>query len=145
MNQVIVPIITAIVGAVVGALSMYAISQLNRRRRLAEVLAALRYEIEANVEWLDSVFKSLNYLRDEAWRTVKNEGYILYLDPPIPLMITGVYDRVHALNQRIKIIRELPDDARTNAIADSEQIRCELKQKSALLMVELDKHKLMKR
>ena len=145
MNQIIVPIITAIVGAIVGALSMYAIGQLNRRRRLTEALAALRYEIEANVEWLDSVFKSLNYLRDEAWRTVKNEGYILYLDPPIPLMITGVYDEVHALNQRIKVIRDLTDDARANAIADSEQIRCELKEKSALLIAELCKHKLIKR
>lgn len=72
----------------------------------SEAVAALRFELESNLGWLDDIFESRNYLRDEAWVGMKNKGYISYLHSPIPWKVITIYDQLHRLNEQIRILKE---------------------------------------
>lgn len=98
-------VIGAFVGAVVGPLTTWLFEIGTRRKHRLEVTAALRFELASNALWLDSVLESLNYLRDEAWVTMKNNGFISELKAPLPMMVARVYARMHALNGLIGEIR----------------------------------------
>jgi hypothetical protein len=80
--------------------------KLEKRDEKIEAVAALRFELEFNLRWLDNIAESLNYLRDEAWVALKNKGYISYLQRPIPLKVIEVYDRLHMLNRHIRSKKE---------------------------------------
>lgn len=71
-----------------------------------EAVAALRFELESNLGWLDDIFESRNYLRDEAWVGMKNKGYISYLRSPIPLKVITTYNQLHKLNEEIRVLKE---------------------------------------
>ena len=77
-----------------------------KRDEQREAVAALRFELESNLEWLDEIFESRNYLRDEAWVGMKNKGYISYLHRPIPRNVITTYDQLHKLNEQIRALKE---------------------------------------
>jgi hypothetical protein len=79
-------------------------------------VAALRFEIEFNLEWLDDIFESRNYLRDEAWVGMKNKGYISYLRSPIPLKVITTYNQLHRLNEQIRVLKERPRRVRKSSM-----------------------------
>jgi hypothetical protein len=81
--------------------------KLDEQRQAA---AAFRFELESNLGWLNDILESRNYLRDEAWVRMKNEGYVSYLPSPIPLKVIAVYDELHTLNGHIRVLRESQDD-----------------------------------
>lgn len=110
--------------AVAGAAVLLLVQGLNRKRRVREQVEALRFEIESNIQWADNIFRSLNYLRDEAWVRLKNE-HIGSLNSSIREKVAHAYDRLHALNRCIKIARELTGEEKKNHIAQSEVHRQE--------------------
>lgn len=71
-----------------------------------EAVAALRFELESNLRWLDDILDSLNFLRDEAWVAMKSKGYISYLKRPIPQKVIEVYDQLHRLNEQIRRLKD---------------------------------------
>ena len=77
-----------------------------KRDEQREAVAALRFELESNLGWLDDIFESLNRLRDEAWVGMKNKGYISYLRSPIPLKVITTYNQLHRLNGQIRVLEE---------------------------------------
>jgi len=50
--------------------------RMEERDEQMEAVAALRFELQSNFVWLDNIFESRNYLRDEAWVALKNKGFI---------------------------------------------------------------------
>ena len=72
-----------------------------KRDEQIEAVAALRFELQSNLEWLDDILESKIYLRDEAWITLKNKGYISYLLAPIPMKVIFTYEKIHLLNEQI--------------------------------------------
>lgn len=105
-ENLISALIGALVGAVVGPLASWLLEIINRRRLQREVAAALRFEIAANVLWLDTILDSRNYLRDESYVKMKNNGYISYLNSPLPMMIARTYDIMYSLNRQILVMRK---------------------------------------
>ena len=105
MTEATAAIIGAGVGAFIGPFAAWIVELVNRRRKRSEAAAALMFELASNLLWLDSVLQSLNYLRDEAWVAMKNNGYISYLKAPLPMMVARSYDRMHALNGLVREIR----------------------------------------
>lgn len=99
--------ITAIALAIVGWFLTRLHRKVEKRDEQREAVAALRFELESNLRWLEDILDSLNYLRDEAWVAMKNKGYISYLQSSIPLKVIEVYDQLHRLNEQI---RRLKDD-----------------------------------
>lgn len=77
-----------------------------KRDEQREAVAALRFELESNLGWLDNIFESRNYLRDEAWVQMKNKGYISYLPSPIPSRVIVTYDQLHGLNEQVRLLKE---------------------------------------
>jgi hypothetical protein len=122
-----------VLGAVLG-------SFLTRLQRKAEKLdeqrqaaAAFRFELQSNLGWLDDIVESRNYLRDEAWVRMKNDGYVSYLPSPIPLRVIRVYDGLHRLNEQIRVLKESQNDAavigaRMRAQVDKESLRREIEE-----------------
>jgi hypothetical protein len=80
--------------------------RVEKRDEQREAVAALRFELESNLGWLDDIFESRNYLRDEAWVGIKNKGYISYLRSPIPLKVITTYNQLHRLNEQIRVLKE---------------------------------------
>ena len=87
-------------------LRFYALEVVKERDAQMDAVAALRFELQSNLGWLDNIFESRNYLRDEAWVALKNKGFISYMAAPIPLAVVSLYDKVHGLNEHIRILRE---------------------------------------
>ena len=77
-----------------------------KRDEQRQAVAALRFELESNLGWLDNIFESRNYLRDEAWVQMKNKGYISYLPSPIPSRVIETYDQLHGLNEKVRLLKE---------------------------------------
>lgn len=107
-----------------------------KRHEERQAAAAFRFELESNLGWLDDIFESLNYLRDEAWVRMKNEGYVSYLPSPIPRKVISVYDQLHRLNRQISVLKKsergTPDFDTKKAEADREQLRESIKELIAL-------------
>lgn len=99
-------IISLVVGAFLGFLVNYGLNLLSRRIERREAAAALRFEVHANLIWVNDIIDSLVLLRDEAWVHLKNKGYISYLPYPIPLKVTIVYEKTHYLNRLIEKLRD---------------------------------------
>lgn len=97
---------TAVTLALVGYWLTQQQRKSEKRDEQIKAVAALRFELQSNLGWLDSILESHNYLRDEAWVTLKNKGYISYLPAPIPMKVITVYDKTHDLNEQIRILRE---------------------------------------
>jgi len=90
MPDWLLALLTAAVGAVLG---WYLAGLRRKAEKLDEqrqAAAAFRFEMQSNLGWLDDILESRNYLRDEAWVKMKNEGYVSYLPSPIPLRIIAV-------------------------------------------------------
>jgi len=77
-----------------------------KREEQVQAVAAFRFELQSNLGWIDSIQESRNYLRDEAWVTLKNNGFVSYLPAPIPMKVIAVYDKTHRLNGQIRLLRE---------------------------------------
>ena len=105
--------LTGLLAGIIIAIVGYFITQQKRkvekRDDLIEALAALRFELQSNLEWVDNIFESRIYLRDEAWVTLKNKGYITYLPAPIPIKVIFTYEKLHSLNEQVHNMREKPD------------------------------------
>jgi hypothetical protein len=97
---------TAVALALVG----YWLTQWQRRAEnrdeQIEAVAALRFELESNQGWIHGILESRIYLRDEAWVSLKNKGYISYLPAPVPMKVIAVYEKTHRLNEQIRVLRE---------------------------------------
>jgi hypothetical protein len=121
MSEAIAVIIGASVGAFIGPFAAWIVELVNNRRKRLEAVAALRFELASNLLWLDSVLQSLNYLRDEAWVAMKNNGYISYLKAPLPMMVARAYDRMHALNGLVREIRRCDSSSEEQDLRDRAQ------------------------
>ena len=97
---------TAVILAFVGYWLTQQQRKSEKRDEQIEAVAALRFELQSNLGWIDGILESHNYLRDEAWVTLKNKGYISYLPSPIPMKVISVYDKTHRLNEQIRVLRE---------------------------------------
>ena len=100
---------------------------LEKRDEQREAVAALRFELESNLRWLEDILESKNYLRDEAWVGLKNKGYISYLRSPIPWRVITTYDELHRLNQQIRLLKDTSGAAEefdlNKAEADCKRLR----------------------
>jgi hypothetical protein len=104
-----------------------------------EAVAALRFELQSNLGDLADVLKTHNYFRDEAWVILKNKGYISYLHKPIPMKVIKVYNQLHGLNDRIRVLKEKvhePDKSTINS--EAEGLKTELGDSIRLLISLLD-------
>ena len=116
-REMLIVLVTGVVAAAATFVSTCLLQKFSRRRQLRQLVTALDFEVEANKESATRIFESLNYLRDEAFVKLKNDGYIGYLPPQVRQMIACVYDRMYALNHRVEAARELPTDAREQCTA----------------------------
>lgn len=96
--------LTAVFITVFGYLLTQQQRKYEKRDEQIEAVAALRFELQSNLEWMDDIFESKIYLRDEAWCTLKNKGYISYLVAPIPMKVITTYEKIHLLNEQIHIL-----------------------------------------
>ncbi len=101
-------------------------------------MAALRFELQSNLGWLDDILETRNYLRDEAWVEMKNRGYISYLRRPIPRRVITTYNRLHALNQQIYYLKH-PDERDEFSTGEADNIREDLRDSILDLIALLDK------
>ncbi len=104
-----------------------------------EAAAALRFELESNLGWLNDIFEYRNYLRDEAWVGMKNRGFISYLKSPIPLMVISTYNQLHKLNEQIRILKETEMGEENFDRSKANEIRSELRDSIVDLIVRMDK------
>jgi hypothetical protein len=100
---------TALVVTFIGFMLSERQRKSQKRDEQVEAVAAIRFELQLNLGWLSNIFDTRNYLRDEAWNTLKDKGYISYLPAPIPMKTISVYNKLHHLNGQIHILREQPD------------------------------------
>ena len=142
ISDVMIPIATAFAGVIAGAVSTYTIQTLNSRKKFRKRLVALRFEVQSNIEWANNIFNSLNCLRDEAWLSLKNEGHTGSLRSPVLVLIARVYDRLHALNEQVKAIRDVPIQSRSQHFASAEPMRSEFVKCDGDLLDELRKSRL---
>lgn len=108
MQNWLLGFISATLLAVLGFLVWRFQRFIEKKDEKQEAVAALRFELESNILWLDDGLESLNYLRDEAWLVLKNKGYISYLPNPIPMEVIKTYDKLHRLNHHLHILKH-PD------------------------------------
>jgi hypothetical protein len=106
-SGILIGLIPAAFGALVGVGGARVSDHLYRRAERREAVAALLFELNSNLKFAERVDESRNYLRDEAWVTLKNKGYVSYLAFPLPSLIAIVYDRLHALNQCTHDVRDI--------------------------------------
>ena len=78
-------------------------------------------------------------MRTEAWNSIKDEGYILYLNPTLQHMIACVYDQIHMLNGKIKILKDGGPDTEEKTAYNVRKITRELDSKIGELVGEIDK------
>ena len=102
----IVGISTAVFLSLVGYWLTKQQRKAEKREEQVQAVAAFRFELQSNLGWIDSMQESRNYLRDEAWVTLKNNGFVSYLPAPIPMRVIAVYDKTHRLNGQIRPLRE---------------------------------------
>jgi hypothetical protein len=124
---------TGITIALVGYLLTQQQRRSARRDEQIEAVAALRYELQSNLEWMNDIVTSKIFLRDEAWAILKNKGYISYLPAPIPMDVIFTYEKIHLLNRRIKA-------AQTSDVSDVQDAKTEACKKIAGLIQVLDRH-----
>ncbi len=116
----------------------------SKRDEQREAVAALRFELESNLLWIEDIFDTHNYLRDEAWVIMKNKGYISYLSKPIPKKVIKVYDQLHRINEHIRILKGTQQEVNgrfDNVEAESHKIQLKksIKELIALLDAEYPK------
>jgi len=92
--------------AIIGYFLTWLQRKVSNRDEQRQTVAALRFELESNLGWIEDIFETHNYLRVEAWMIMKNKGYISYLRKPMPMKVIGVYDQLYRLNERIRILKE---------------------------------------
>lgn len=106
--------LTGFLAALAIAVFGYLLNQQQRksqkRDEQIEAVAALRFELQSNLEWMDDIFESKMFLRDEAWNILKNKGYISYLSAPIPSRVITTYEKIHLLNEQIHLSRDVPKE-----------------------------------
>lgn len=115
MPDLILGFLIATVLALIGWILTWLQRKASKRDEQLEAVAALRFELESNLGWLDDVLETHNYLRDEAWCILKNKGYISYLPKPIPSEVIRVYDQLHRLNGHIRVLKESEQKANGTA------------------------------
>lgn len=108
METPFIGFLTALAIAVFGYLLNQQLRKSQKRDEQIEAVAALRFELQSNLEWMDDIFESKIYLRDEAWIILKNKGYISYLSAPIPTKVIATYEKIHLLNGQIRLSRDVP-------------------------------------
>ena len=82
LDTSLIRVVAVIIAACLGYfLSRYR-TFIERREEQRLAAAAFRFELESNLGWLDDIVETRNYLRDEAWIRMKNEGFFTYLIPP---------------------------------------------------------------
>lgn len=128
-----VDVLVAVLSAGLGYLFARYRAYIERREEQRLAAAAFRFELESNLKWLDEIVESRNYLRDEAWVRMKNEGYVSFMKAPIPRHIIAVYDQIHRLNEHIRVIRESSNmediaGAKTSAISYKEIVTASIRE-----------------
>ena len=109
---------------------------LDERRK---AVAALRFELESNLGWLDDVLKTHNYLRDEAWVILKDKGYISHLCNPIPMQVIKVYGQLHRLNEHSRVLKEkVPEPNGALTDPDAASLKTDLETSIQTLISKLD-------
>lgn len=104
-------------------------------------VSALRFELESNLVFLENIFDTLNFLREEAWVNLKNKGYLSYLRKPIPNKIMRVYDQLYGLNECIHVLKESKQEANINSInIKAKNLKSQLTEsiKELITLLELD-------
>ncbi len=130
--------------AVIGWFLTWLQRKVGKRDEQRQAVAALRFELESNLGWIKDIFDTRNYLRDEAWMIMKNKGYISYLHKPIPIKVIRVYDQLHRLNERIRILKETQQEVNRSfnnieAEGHKTQLRESIKELITLLDVDYPK------
>ena len=144
MPDWILVFLSGIALAIVGWFLTWLQRKVRGRDEQREAVAALRFELESNLNWIEDIFDTRNYLRDEAWVLMKNKGYISYLRKPIPMKVIRVYDQLHRLNERIRILKDTQRKANGSfdnieADAHKTQLRESINELVALLDAEYPK------
>src|ERR1700730_6479400 len=113
-----------------------------KRDQQQDAAAALRFELELNLGWLETIFDTRNYLRDEAWVGMKNKGWISYLPNPIPRQVIEVYDRLHGVNELVHDLKERPttEEERKSILERGQLAAAELRRATATLTAQLGHH-----
>lgn len=132
-------VVAAAVGAIFGTLAILLREYFVKKKKRLEAIAKLRFELVSNRIWFGSVLSSLNYMRTEAWNTIKDEENILYLNPTLQRMIASVYDQIHMLNGKIKILKDGAPDTKGKIASNVRKITRELDSKIGELVGEIDK------
>lgn len=109
MDKNILTVLIVILSASLGYLFARYHSLLEHKREQKLAAAAFRFELQSNMGWLDEITETRNYLRDEAWVKMKNEGFVSYLNSPIPMKIIYIYDELHKLNEQIRVLKTSSD------------------------------------
>lgn len=139
MPDWIVGFLTASALAIVGWFLALLQRRISKRDEQREAVAALRFELQSNLGWIEDILETRNYLRDEAWVIMKNKGYISYLRKPIPKKVIGVYDQLHGLNERVRVIKETQNGVGRNYDrSDTDHQKMQLKNSIKDLMTLLD-------
>jgi hypothetical protein len=104
--EMILAILAAIILTLFLSFLRYWMNWKQRNDEKTEAVAALRFELQTNLGWLDDVLEARIKLNDEAWAILKNKGYISYLPAPIPRRVISIYDMAHRLNAQISALNE---------------------------------------
>ncbi|MCL4474269.1 MAG: hypothetical protein M1455_10085 [Actinobacteria bacterium] len=104
--EMILAILAAVILTLILTFLRYWMHWKQRNDEKTEAVAALRFELQTNLGWLDDVLEAHILLNDEAWVILKNKGYISYLPAPIPRRVISIYDMVHRLNEQIGVLNE---------------------------------------
>ncbi|MCL5883728.1 MAG: hypothetical protein M1539_07150 [Actinobacteria bacterium] len=104
--EMILAILAAVILTLILTFLRYWMHWKQRNDEKTEAVAALRFELQTNLGWLDDVLEAHILLNDEAWDILKNKGYISYLPAPIPRRVISIYDMVHRLNEQIGVLNE---------------------------------------
>lgn len=140
MDESVLTALMVILSAALGYLLARYRSILGHKREQRLAAAAFRFELQSNLGWLDEIIETRNYLRDEAWVKMKNEGLVSYLNSPIPMKIIDTYDEVHKLNEQIRVLKTSSNERETEvAKRKAIFIRDNLKKKLQNLTDVIDK------
>ena len=108
--QWLIGFLTATSLAIVGWVLTWLQRKVSKREEQRAAAAALRFELQSNLGWIGDILDTRNYLRDEAWTVMRTKGYISYLPEPIPMKVVKVYDQLQGVNERIRILKETPQE-----------------------------------
>jgi hypothetical protein len=104
--EMVLAILAAVMLTLILAFFRYWVQSKQRNDKKTEAVAALRFELQTNLGWLDDILENRIQLNDEAWVILKNKGYISYLPAPIPRRVISIYDMVHRLNEQMSVLDE---------------------------------------